>query len=131
MDYLLDTSICVFFFRGNVKVMEQLRRAGTRHLYISEMTLGELLYGAECSARPEENRRMVAALCREVTVLPLTDVWQEFALQKAQLRRKGLMIEDADILIGSTALKHSLVMVTDNGKHIGRLEGITVENWAK
>jgi tRNA(fMet)-specific endonuclease VapC len=66
-----------------------------------------------------------------VNVLPLTDVWQEFALQKAQLRRKGLMIEDADILIGSTALKHSLVMVTDNGKHIGRLEGITVENWAK
>ena len=42
-----------------------------------------------------------------------------------------MMIEDADILIGSTAIVNDLIMVTENEKHIGRLQGITIDNWNK
>ena len=100
-------------------------------MFISEMTLGELLYGAECSNRPKENREMIDCFCQEIRVLPLTDVWSEFAKQKALLRREGMMIEDADILIGSTAIVNNMTIATGNEKHIGRLHGITIDNWMK
>lgn len=58
-----------------------------------------------------------------------SDVLLEFAKQKALLRRKGLMVEDADIFIGATAIVNNLTMVTENLKHIGRLENIKIENW--
>lgn len=52
--------------------------------------------------------------------------------QKAFLRKKGQLIEDADIIIGTTAIvNNNMVMVTENVKHIGRLNGIVVENWIK
>lgn len=41
----------------------------------------------------------------------------------------SLLIEDADIIIGTTAIINNMVMVTENVKHIGRLNGIVVENW--
>ena len=42
-----------------------------------------------------------------------------------------MLIEDADIIIGTTAIINNMVMVmvTENVKHIGRLNGIVVENW--
>lgn len=45
------------------------------------------------------------------------------------LRKKGQLIEDADIIIGTTAIINNMVMVTENVKHIGRLNGIVVVNW--
>jgi tRNA(fMet)-specific endonuclease VapC len=59
----------------------------------------------------------------------MVNIWNEFAVQKAFLRNKGQLIEDADIIIGTTAIINNMVMVTENVKHIGRLNGIVVENW--
>ena len=41
----------------------------------------------------------------------------------------SLLVEDADIIICTTAIINNMVMVTENVKHIGRLNGIVVENW--
>lgn len=67
--------------------------------------------------------------CQYVTIVPTANVWNEFAVQKAFLRQRGQLIEDADIIIGSTAIVNNMIMVTENVKHIGRLNGIVVENW--
>ena len=40
-----------------------------------------------------------------------------------------MLVEDADIIIGTTAIINNMVMVTENVKYIGRLNGIVVENW--
>ena len=45
--------------------------------------------------------------------------------------KNGQLIEDADIIIGTTAIINNMVMVTENVKHIGRLNGIVVVNWWK
>ena len=39
------------------------------------------------------------------------------------------MIDDFDILIAATAIKHGLTVVTDNLKHFSRIDGLTIENW--
>jgi tRNA(fMet)-specific endonuclease VapC len=38
-------------------------------------------------------------------------------------------MSDADIRIAATALKHNLVMVTENVNHFRRIPGLSIENW--
>lgn len=45
------------------------------------------------------------------------------------LRQKGMMIENSDIMIGATAIVNDMVLVTENVKHLGRLNGISIETW--
>jgi len=47
--FLLDTNICVFFLKGKFNLNEQLKKDGLQNCCISEITLAELKYGAECS----------------------------------------------------------------------------------
>lgn len=39
------------------------------------------------------------------------------------------MIDDFDLLIGATALKHDMVLVTDNVKHLSHIGNLQIENW--
>ena len=47
----------------------------------------------------------------------------------ALLYQAGQLISDADILIAATALKHHLVMVTENVNHFRRIPGLAIESW--
>jgi tRNA(fMet)-specific endonuclease VapC len=66
-----------------------------------------------------------------LTVIPINGTLQEYAKQKAQLRRQGKLIDDLDIFIGATAIVNDMVLVTDNEKHLNRLSNIKTENWVR
>lgn len=127
--YLLDTNICVFFLRKKYDIESKLRKVGLERCFISEITLAELLYGAECSRDPAHNKKLVYAFCDMLQILPIRDAIEEYAIQKARLRREGKPIDDLDLLIGSTAISNGLTMVTDNQKHFDRLSKIKIVNW--
>jgi tRNA(fMet)-specific endonuclease VapC len=57
--YLLDTNICIFILKEKYNVGERMMQAGFENCFISEITMAELLYGAECSADVEKNIEMV------------------------------------------------------------------------
>ena len=59
----------------------------------------------------------------------IDDVIPTYAKEKARLRKAGAPIDDFDLMIGATALSHGFVLVTENIKHLGRLQGIEIENW--
>ena len=65
----------------------------------------------------------------EFAVIPITNIIDDFAQQKDSLADSGQIIDDFDIMIGMTAVKNNLVMVTDNVKHLSRISGIQIENW--
>lgn len=46
---------------------------------------------------------------------------------RRDLRARGKMIGDFDILIAATALDAAIPLVTDNIRHFGRIDGLTVE----
>lgn len=56
--------------------------------------------------------------------------WEKAAQIWALLRRGGHPIEDADLLIGTFALRRNAVVVTDNVRHFTPL-GVPVENWRR
>ena len=39
------------------------------------------------------------------------------------------MIEDSDIMIGAATIVNDMVLVTENVKHMGSLNGISIETW--
>ncbi len=127
--YLLDTNICIFFLKGKYQLNEKLKNIGLKNCFISEITLAELKFGAECSNKVEANMKMIDAFSKEFAVIPIFSALNIYAKEKAKLRRTGKIIDDFDILIGATAISNDMVMVTDNENHLNRLSKIKIENW--
>ena len=126
--YLLDTCICAFLFRDKYGVAERLRAVDANDVYISEVTVAELKYGAANSSDPEEYVR-TQEFIDSVNVIPFQSSIDLYATEKVRLKRAGQMIDDFDLLIGCAAVEEDLVMVTENVKHLQRIDGIVIENW--
>jgi len=129
--FLLDTNICIFFLKGKYNLNDQLKNVGLKNCCISEVSLAELKYGAECSDRIDENMKMVDDFAKVITIVPIFNSLSIYAKEKARLRKTGKLIDDFDILIGTTAVANSLVLVTENEKHLSRISKIKIENWIK
>ena len=63
MRYLLDTNICVYFLRGNKRIADHIKNVGWENCYVSEITVAELLYGAECGASTKINKATIIDFC--------------------------------------------------------------------
>ncbi len=130
MNYLLDTDTCVYALRGRPLVRERLTAVGPEAVAISIITLVELRYGAACSARPEDNHRAIEDFVQGVYLLGIDPaIARAFGDLKADLRQRGELIEDFDLLIASTARTLNLILVTNNLDHFRRIPGLRLENW--
>lgn len=126
---LLDTNICVRILRGDQSVLAHyLQHAG--NIAISFMTVGELYYGVEKSSRPGENRRLIEEFLSVVPIVHSSDgVMRRFGVLKAQVARKGRIVEDADVMIAATALEMNAPLATGNVKHMSRFDGLEIQSW--
>ncbi len=130
--YLLDTDISVFCLRGRYNIDRKLNEViGYDNCFISEITLAELKYGAELSERVEENLHVVSEFASKMGILPIFNSLELYAKEKARLKRAGNLIDDFDLLIGCSAIKNGLVLVTNNENHFKRIKNIKIENWTK
>jgi tRNA(fMet)-specific endonuclease VapC len=129
MKYLIDTNICIHFFKGKFALQNKFEEVGIHNCAISEITFAELIFGAENSKDPQKNLSIVEQFVDQLTILPIFDAIPFYAKEKARLRKKGRMISDFDLLIGSTAVANNLIMVTENVKEFDRIRGIVLENW--
>lgn len=96
---------------------------------ISEITLAELVFGAENSTNPIKNHEIIEKFSKQVSILPIYDAIFLYGKEKARLRKIGTLISDFDLLIGCTAIEKDLIMVTENVLEFERLDGIHIENW--
>lgn len=127
--YLLDTNICVFLLRGKYRINDKLNDVGQDNCCISEITIAELKYGAECSADVAKNMKLVRKLIEKIAIIPIIGSLDVYAREKARLKKKGVLIDDFDLLIGSAAITHDMILVTDNLKHFKRFSSLKTENW--
>lgn len=131
MKYLLDTNICIHFFRGKFNLIDKFSKIGFGNFAISEITLAELMFGAENSSNPEKNYILTEKFTDQITILPIFDCLLKYAKEKTRLRKVGIMISDFDLIIGWTSIVSEMIMVTENLKEFERIEGIRLENWIK
>jgi tRNA(fMet)-specific endonuclease VapC len=93
-------------------------------LAVSALTVFELCAGA----RNDLEQAAVDALLGPLPVLPLDDaVARVGAAVERDLRRKGLRVGFADILIAGTCLAAGASLFTRNARHFERVPGLRVE----
>lgn len=83
MTYLLDTNICIHFFRGMFKLRDKVEQTGIEICAISEITLAELVFGAEYSANPKKNLAIVEEFMDNITILPVFDAIYKYGKEKS------------------------------------------------
>ncbi|MBB5621925.1 tRNA(fMet)-specific endonuclease VapC [Pedobacter cryoconitis] len=111
MQYLLDTSTCVFYLRGKLDLASIIREKGRKNFFISEITV-------------------VDDFVNGLSIIPIIGSIKRYAKEKVRLRKMGKPINDEfDLLIGVTSVENNLVLVTDNVKDFERIEDIQIENW--
>ena len=103
--------------------------AGINNCYLSEITVAELYYGAENSNNPQKTMRQTEEFVSLFRIVPFGESLHAFGREKAHLTSIGRKIENFDMAIGATALRHKMVMVTDNVDHLERIRDIEIENW--
>src|SRR5207249_9939538 len=79
------------------------------------ITLAELIYGAEKSARPHENLTVVEQFCAPLDILPFAErAGSHYGQLWAEVERAGQPIGIHDVMIGGHARSEGLTVVTNN-----------------
>ena len=129
--YLLDTNICIYFLKGLYDLQTKIEKADPENCYLTEISVAELKFGAANSEHPSRNARVVEDFIRHFPILPIYAALDVYASEKARLPKKGIPLDEFDLLIGATALVNGLVLVTRNMSDFERIKGLTIENWAQ
>ncbi|OQX76473.1 MAG: VapC toxin family PIN domain ribonuclease [Bacteroidetes bacterium 4484_276] len=133
MEYILDTSICIYIIkRKPAIVLEKFKKFPLGSIGISAITLAELQFGIQKSSNPEKN---LNALNQFIIPLEIIDfdynATIEYGIIRAELEKKGTPIGSLDTLIGAHAKSLDLTLVTNNEKEFVRILGLRIENWTK
>lgn len=121
--YLIDTDWAVDYLKGVNEKVEFLQEQ--EDLYISAISVGELIEGIEDSERKEERRKALEDFLSGVKILAVTkEIAVEFGKIRNNLRQEGELIGDIDVIIGATAKTNNLTILTDNQKHFSKIENI-------
>ena len=111
------------------RVVDRVVELTPEGLGLSIISLAELHEGVLGSANPEHSERELRAFLERVYLLELDeDVCRIFGRERARLRADGNLIGDMDLLIGATALRHELTLLSNNRRHFERIEGLAIES---
>lgn len=127
--YLLDTNIIIFSFRGNENVNKKIQEVGFKNCFISEITIAELKVGAAKSIRSDYHNKIIEEFLMTVEIIPIIEVLDTYAFERARLEKQGIRIDDFDLLIGATAIANDFTLVTNNIKHLQRMSVLKIEDW--
>lgn len=122
---LIDTNVIIRFFKGETELFSLFDEM--EKLYISSVSVGELMYGAALSQKADFNRENYFCFCEQMKVLyPDLEVAKSYGKIKASLKMKGRPIPENDIWIAATALAADLTLVTADSD-FSFVDGISVE----
>jgi tRNA(fMet)-specific endonuclease VapC len=125
--YLLDTNIVIALFANDDTVRGNL--ASADEVFIPNIVIGELIYGAYKSGRSPENLARVDDFTAS-NIIPGCDAetarW--YGEIKFRLQQKGHPIPENDIWIAALAAQYELVLVSRDA-HFSEVENLQVEVW--
>ena len=131
--YTLDTNMVAAHLKRNPVVTQRMRHAeaGGYPVMVNavsyyETRRGLLFAGAQKQLAAFEQLWRVQGI-----VMIDQPVLDKAADIYADLRARGQLIEDADILMAAIALVNDLALVTGNTAHFSRLSGLQLEDWLR
>ena len=125
MSYLLDTDWAIDHLHEIERVTQRLAELAPEGIAISIVSVAELYDGVINGANPDRDDAALGIFLSGFELIDLDlETCRIFAREKGRLRVAGTPIADFDLLIGATALRHDLTLLTNNRRHFGRLPGL-------
>lgn len=123
--YLIGTDWIVFYLRGREPYVSTLKRLQEEGLAVSGISVAELYEGVFRGQNPQTREEGLARFLAGVVVVDVNkDVAKIFGQLRAELRQQGLTVADLGLLIGSTAVRYGLLLLTDNRRHYEKIPGL-------
>ena len=130
LQYMLDTDICIYVMRNFPEGLRERFNRLADQLCISAITLGELHYGAEKSARRLANLEAIEHFSARLEVPPFgREAAAHYGQIRARLQKSGRPVGAYDMMIGGHARSAALALVTNNTREFQRIEGLRLESW--
>ena len=131
--YLFDTDAISQVIKRSPSLAFIRRLASTdiENQFTTTITVGELVYGAYKSNRPEFFLEKLERLVwPNIRILSFDESSAKvYGKLRADLERKGTSLIEPDLRIASIAINHGLIVITGNTKHFSKIPGLKVENW--
>jgi tRNA(fMet)-specific endonuclease VapC len=130
LQYMLDTNICIYVIKSYPPELRERFNRLAEQLCMSSITLGELHYGAEKSARRLLNLEAIEQFAARLEVLPFSPrAAAHYGQIRAELERAGTPCGPHDMQIGGHSRSEGLIIVTNNMREFARMSGVRAENW--
>ena len=127
MRYLVDSDWAIDHLHGVRRVVSRLNELAGDGLGLSVISLAELYQGVFYSRNPQSDERALQNFLKAVPVVYVDDeICRIFARERGRLKAAGNIIGDFDLMIGSTALRHNLTLLTNNRRHFERIRGLNI-----
>jgi tRNA(fMet)-specific endonuclease VapC len=133
MKWMLDTDTCIAVIkRQPEEVIKKLRGKSVGQVGVSSVTLSELTFGAEASARPEQNLEALHEFLLPLEITAYDEICAfRYGSVRAKLKKKGRPIGSLDTMIAAHALALDVILVTHNTREFAQVEGLRLEDWMK
>ena len=132
----MDTTVIIDIWRGRSNVKSVLKPYSDQTISISAITIAEIYDGLGYTKEKKSEkiyhqiRDQIEKLLSEFYVIPLnSQILQESGSLKGILRAKGIILDLADCIIGTTAkLMNAEKLITRNIRHFQDF-GLTIESY--
>ncbi len=119
----IDTDILSLFLRNHPKVKQRFEKYLLEHglINISIITYYEIISGLKYKNAAKQLRVFKEFVKYSSILLAAEETMNISADIYAELRKKGELIDDIDILIAGIAISNDLILITHNRSHFDRI----------
>ena len=128
---LIDTDILSYYFKGDPVVVGNFQKYLAQYdiIEISLITYYEIMSGLSYKSALKQ-LEIFNDFVTENIVIPATEESCKISSDiYSDLRIKGELIDDIDLLIAGIAIENELTLVTNNTNHFSRIKDLHLENW--
>lgn len=134
--FLLDTNICSYLISQTElyfkNILDNLLKQDRSKVFISSLSVAEMLYGVENSTYKEQNLALVKEFISHFNIVDFNyESAKIYAKVRKQAKDKNRKVGEIDMQIASIAIANNLTLVTNNEKDFNYIDFITIENWSR
>lgn len=120
--YLIDSDCLINFLKNKQETVSLLSSLNSEELYVSIISVGEILEGV-----PKKQVKEYLNFFSNFIIINIDiPIIIKFAEIRRELRKKGKLLDNFDLLIASTCLSRNLKLITGNKKHFNRIKGLNL-----
>jgi tRNA(fMet)-specific endonuclease VapC len=129
LSYLVDTDWAVHWLHSNERIRQRMKELRGQGLALSAVSLAELWEGVHYSRDPLQSEHGLNDFLRRVSFVSVDEeTCKLFGKERGRLRAVGKRVADLDLIIGMTARRHDLTLLTNNRRHFENIEGLRIES---